>query len=438
MRILTITFLALLPLAACDSGDGRGDEESTVGGGDDDTGGEQIGGSDGVVTWHGDVQPLLAEHCTRCHFAGGLGVGDFTDLSVVQSFAEPMLAAIEDGRMPPPASDPDCRDYSGSDGLTVSDRERETFAAWLDAGLPEGDPSEAPDFTPVSDQLADPDLTVMMPAPYVPTYSDEANPGNEYRCFLLERPAEGAFYITSLAPIIDQRAISHHAVLFTMSDGVIPDELRRPEGMDCISSLVEESLSGMLTAWAPGMLPIELPEGKGLYVGASEQLILQMHYFYSGPDTEGVADQSGYAFRTAEDVDTPVFVAPVGLYSFQIPADDDDYTDGGSYYNSYFDLEIYGIFPHMHVLGQRYTASISHADGEETCLVEGDYDFDNQMTYQFTEPVAFNTGDSVQFSCNWNNSTSNPDLIHDTPRTTGYGERTDEEMCFFFTMLAFK
>ena len=103
------------------------------------------------------------------------------------------------------------------------------------------------------------------------------------------------------------------------------------------------------------------------------------------------------------------------------------------------DLKIHGVFPHMHVLGQAYGASITHADGSETCIVEGDYDFDNQLTYQFAEddmPVVSN-GDSIDFYCNWNNSISNDDLPHSEPVNAGYGERTDEEMCFFFSLVSY-
>jgi hypothetical protein len=69
--------------------------------------------------------------------------------------------------------------------------------------------------------------------------------------------------------------------------------------------------------------------------------------------------------------------------------------------------------------------------------VKGDYDFDNQMTYQFTDPVTFASGDTIEFSCNWNNSTSNPGLSTE-PKETAYGERTDEEMCYFFSFVALK
>jgi len=49
--------------------------------------------------------------------------------------------------------------------------------------------------------------------------------------------------------------------------------------------------------------------------------------------------------------------------------------------------------------------------------------------------LALETGDEIGFECTWNNSTSNPHLFHDPPIDIGYGERTDEEMCFAFTLI---
>ena len=389
-------------------------------------------------TYYADISPLMATHCTRCHNPQGLGMGDFTSPDEVTLLAPAIAAAVSAGRMPPPASDPSCNDYVGSDILSLSDEDKRIIADWAAADAPLGDPADEPVVEPTSHDLTDPDLTLLMSEGYTPTYADPDSPANEYRCFLLERP-EGAesFYITAMAPVIGEESIAHHAVLFTSGDETLKpymDDLTDGDGLDCMEGL--SSVDGMLTAWAPGMMPIEFPEGSGLHVAADEHVILQMHYYSSGPDTKGLTDQSGYAFRTATEVDKTMYMAPVGAFDFEIPAGDDNYTHVSSFENSYVDLQIYGMFPHMHVLGQSYSATVRHADGSESCLVEGDYDFSNQMTYQFSDPVSFANGDTIEFSCNWNNSESNPDLPSDEPKDTYYGERTDEEMCYFFTFVS--
>ena len=99
-------------------------------------------------------------------------------------------------------------------------------------------------------------------------------------------------------------------------------------------------------------------------------------------------------------------------------------------------LDIFGVFPHMHRLGTRYENWIEHKDGSTTCLTSGEYDFNNQLTYQYPEPITLGVGDQIKWTCTWNNSASNPALQGSDPTTTYYGERTDEEMCYFFSLIA--
>jgi len=385
-------------------------------------------------TYYEDIKPILEQNCVRCHQDGGLGLGDFNDPELVAIFADTMLVAIDEGRMPPPASDPGCQDYTGSAQLFLDPDDRDIIANWTDGGAPLGDKLNAVSAEVVETNLIDPDLTVFLGAPYTPTYTDDANPGNEYRCFVVDPEIGETVYITAMAPIIDQPSIVHHEVLFTMPRSSVSEGDMDPAGYDCISGLGGDELDGMIAAWAPGMLPIHFPEGAGLRLTTDDVLVMQIHYF-SGPDTTGLSDQSGYAFHTTDAVDDRIYMAPLGTFNFSIPAGDESYTDSGTFANSYLDMTIYGMFPHMHVLGSRFEAKIEHDDGSETCLVEGDYDFNNQMTYQFIDPISFEQGARVTYDCTWNNSESNPEMDGE-PQTTGYGERTDEEMCFFFTFIS--
>jgi len=88
----------------------------------------------------------------------------------------------------------------------------------------------------------------------------------------------------------------------------------------------------------------------------------------------------------------------------------------------------------MHTLGERFQAAVVRPDGSETCLVSGGYAFDNQLTYPFLEAVPLGPDDQMAFSCTWNNSPSNPE-VKGEPVPTTFGERTDQEMCVFFTLV---
>ena len=411
--------------------DGDGDE------GADGDGDADEGPPDEAITWHEHVKPLMDKHCTRCHYDAGLGVGDFTDPVLVRNFADIMLSRIDSGDMPPPVSDPECRDYLGSDHLQMPVESRDLFAAWIEGGKEEGSPEDAPVSAPISETLAEPNMTVQIPQPYVPLYEDTENPGNEYRCFVIDPEIEENIYITALAPTIDQKAMVHHVVLFTKHVDDIPAHEAGPEGYDCIDAGMADGVNGLVAGWAPGALPVEFPDGYGMRLGPNDRLVLQMHYYQSGPDVVGVADQSGYAFRVVDEVDRSVLMYPLGTTSFTIPAGDPSYTDGFEWpMPSFLSFDILAVFPHMHILGTGYKMWANTAEAGRTCLAQSDrYDFDNQLTYLFKEPISIQGGDTIGFECTWDNSAENPNQFFDVPQDIRYGERTDEEMCFTFTLV---
>jgi hypothetical protein len=391
-------------------------------------------------TWNGEISPLLQRHCTRCHGPGGGAPLDFTDRALAESLAPRMLARIDAGEMPPPVSDPACRDYVGSDHLSLDPAARDLLAAWVDADFPIGEPTRGSSVAPPGADLEDADLVLRLPAPYQPTFQDAANPANEYRCFALDHGQDEAFYITAMGAEVDETRLVHHIVVYVDQESDIPEH-DPALGWDCINGN-DAVFEGMVTAWAPGALPVAFAPGTGFRVEPGERLVLQMHYYQNG---EGLTDQSGYRLQTAPSVSAEAYVYPFGDTDFLIPAGDADarYTyrlevpetiDLGFGQIPYPDTLLYRVLPHMHVLGKSYDLKIVHPDGQETCLVSSEhYDFDNQLDYTFREPATLRAGDTIVWTCRWDNSLGNPDLIHDPPIDVGYGERTDEEMCFAFT-----
>lgn len=387
------------------------------------------------VEFYADVAPVLLDHCVRCHQPDGQGPGDFTDPALVSAMAEIMLAQVDAGVMPPPVADPACRDYIGSEFLSIPEAKRDLISAWIDAGKPVGEPPGLPPAAPVAAELADPDLSLLIPAPYTPSFADAANPGNEYRCFALDHGQTEDFFITALHPLVDQAELLHHAVLFTIPTDELTPELTGPLGVDCINNM--DATDGMVAAWAPGALPIEF-EDAGMRVRADQTLILQLHYF-QGAD-QVLADRSGYAMRIAPAVSREIIMAPFAKYNFRIPAGEADYsaTERINWTSSYPAIKVWGSFPHMHRLGTGYRLWIDHPDGSSECLLSGEdrYDFHNQLTYMFRDPAVVQPGDVVSFECTWDNSAENPNQTFDPPQDIRFGERTDEEMCFAFTLVS--
>jgi len=449
----------LIALMACGTSEGTGDETSAPDGtadtapsetetpdetgapGDDsappsDSAPDTAPPAEDGVTWYADVSPLLQRHCTRCHQEDGLGVGDFNSYPVAAAMAEIMLSQIDAGEMPPPASDPECRDYLGAEHLVLPDDARDTLAAWIAAGAPEGDPADAVAQEGALDTLVGADAAVYPAVDYAPNFSRE---GNEYRCFVVDGLPEEDFYITAMHPEIDEWSVVHHIVLHTVRDGALDPAYTQPEGFDCYGGEHGAITESAIGVWAPGMLPVELPEGVGVPMRGGQRMVLEFHYYDPGDLEPGAADQSGYTFRTTELVETEAFPYTWGITDMVIPADVAAYSRTSSVQvPAGLDLTLYTVWPHMHVLGSGYELYSADQDGVERCVVASDgYDFENQYVYAFTEPFVAGPLSELEFTCTWNNSSSNDDLIHDPPVATAYGPNTEDEMCFFYGLYSY-
>lgn len=394
----------------------------------------------GPPTWHADVAPAIDGACARCHAPGSPGPGDFTRYDEAKTWAPFMVEAITSGSMPPPLADPACRPWQGWEALVPDPALADTLHAWIDAGSPEGDPATAPALERPEIELAAPDLSVQVETPYQPTFDDEGDVGNEYRCFVLEHGQDEDFYIRRMAPIVDQGDIVHHMLLFAATDDEIPQN-DPASGWSCIddpfvggdSAGAVLAGNGIVAGWAPGMLPIAFEDGVGIRITPEQKLVIQVHYFDIGAAGEGLADRPGWAFELHDGPVDPLLMAPMGVFGFDIPANDPAHVETQRFQLP-VDLRLYGVFPHMHKLGVSYHMELTDEDGAD-CLVRGDYDFENQMTYMFEDSKRIRADDVLSMSCTWDNSAENPGQFYDPPREISYGERTDEEMCFGFSYL---
>jgi hypothetical protein len=380
-----------------------------------------------TTSYHRDVRPILDRSCARCHTEGGQA-SSFDTPEAVTALAGAIKARTQAGQMPPPAPDPACADYVGSEVLFLSDADKATLATWADEGAPLGDPTDAP--APfVADTLAPFDATLLGSAPYQPSFGET---GNDYRCFVLDVGNERRTYVTGFEAIVDRMAIVHHIVVWKVGDDVtFPTADDGKPGFACDG--FGQSGWDFFTGWAPGGQPVMLPEGTGMKLERDARLVLQMHYFDSYPGAAEELDQSGYGLLFAESVEREIFQFPLGVEDFEVPAGATDHVEQfvAPWPDRYGPVTIVGTFPHMHLAGSGFDFQIGHPPGDDgatpdpTCVVRmEDWDFHNQQSVMFKEPIRLEGGDVLNLTCSYDNPGTEP---------IEWGERTDQEMCYAFT-----
>ncbi len=318
-------------------------------GGDDAAAGPRGGGP--ALTYYGDAKAIVDARCATCHSPGNIGPFSLTSYEDVETYAVPMRAAIALGTMPPWQPADECNDYAFNFDLTPE--ERQTLLDFLDQGAPEGDPADAPE-GPGPDALPgfEADLSLRLPEAYTPVREPD-----DYRCQLIEWPADETRYVTGLRVTPDRRDIVHHVIVFLVGPEQVEqyrayDEAEEGPGYTCYGGPTANDAGGLLAgidpaelfaaldelgltlaelqagevppeqvlalleavgaagslnafnslgSWVPGTPNGPYPAGTGIRVEPGSLLVAQFHYntLSSAP----AADQSVIEIATAESVE---------------------------------------------------------------------------------------------------------------------------------------
>ncbi len=383
-------------------------------------------------TYHTDIAPLFAANCASCHQAGGIGPFSLVTYDDVKPYAA-LAAELTAARIMPPMTvdnSGDCRTYK--DARWLSDDEIALVSAWAAAGAPEGEPPATPLAIPAIDVLDDANLVVEMAEAYTPKGNEEF-PNDDYRCFFLDGPDADAF-VNGFEIVAGQPQEVHHMLLFALLTDdaeaqaqLLDDEDAEP-GWECFSTPIDEDIS-LVAGWAPGTNVMRYPEGTGLFVPGGRRMVMQLHYnLLAGP---GVPDLTALKLRTIASVEKEGALAPIADDELEVPPGKDSATYEFSFplVGLAEDLEVHGVFPHMHQLGRTLRFELrplgATDDTDAFCMTDVQHwDFQWQQLFLYDAPVRVTPADVLHVSCTYDT----------TSRTepTYWGEGTQDEMCLVF------
>ncbi len=399
-----------------------------------------------AVTYHRDMVPLLARYCTGCHVADGIAPFALTDYDSVARYAASIRRAVQAGTMPPWLASEAGLPLRYSHKLRPQDSE--LLLRWLDSGMEKGNPESPPrsDIPPPETvELPRPDRRLMPEASYLPN----AKQADDYRCFVVGDELASDLYVHAVAIQPDQVRIVHHVVLFEVpSSGVA--KVRALLGKDgqvgynCFGGAGSGDDARVVMAWAPGGVPARFPAGTGLKLARGSILVMQVHYNLANgaraDRTSAVMELSATPPPRLAQI-WPV-ANPRGLF---IKAGDAAARQTvefpvwqlAAYYGfPAGNLLLHGSAPHMHLLGRKQTVAV--VDGPLLLEIPR-WDFNWQLPYAFQTPYELRPQDTLQITCEFDNSASNQPVVdgqRQPPRDVRWGEGTHDEMCLNFLYVA--
>ncbi len=405
-------------------------------------------------TFSRDVAPILFKNCTSCHRPGEIGPMSLLTYKDARPWAKSIATKVSAGTMPPWHADPATGEFLNDRRLSPADKD--TILRWAAAGAPEGNPGDLPAQPKYVEgwTIGQPDAILTMQEDYpvpadgtiayqyfeVPTnfaedkwvQAFEVRPGNRavvHHVIVYTRPPESAR--PQRSPQNERRP----APLFTFADGMdipagqtggpeLPADQQKPLGPN---DRPMPMLGPSIGAYVPGTASRVYRPDTATRLVAGSTLIFQMHYSTRGTAT---TDRTSIGFTFAKDrPKTELRSMALINGALHIPAGAPDHrVDAEMTINR--DVTLWGMLPHTHVRGKRWSYSVVFPDGrEEQILSVPNYDFEWQTDYIFKTPLKLPKGTKLHAIAWYDNSRankSNPDPTQDV----WWGDQTWEEMMF--------
>lgn len=412
-------------------------------------------------TYHRDVAPILNAHCTTCHTEGGIAPMPLTSFEWASAYSAQIATETSLRRMPPWPPVDSCLELRGA--ASVSQDDIATLQRWATQGALRGSPSDYEARPPrVSPTLpATGDLTLRLDVPYFPDIESH----DDYRCFILDPQLTASRELAAARITPGATNLVHHVLLYEVRSTAVSalETLEREDsepGYSCFGGIgipVEQGPANMgaqynqqgLGGWAPGSDPIIFPPGTSITIQPGSRIVMQMHYA-SHNATEPTGDTTTVDLYFATDeTRVPAQWSAVYNASFRIPADTPP-SDPQATVRASMALaspnRLFGIAPHMHLLGHEIRLDVVHRDGSRECLIHiPSWDFHWQKTYWLAQPLALlgsaQNYDTLELTCTFDNTIANQPTDDHTdmprpPRTVTWGESSADEMCLAFLYLA--
>ena len=362
-----------------------------------------------TATFADKVLPILQKHCQECHHDGSpsapFALMTFEDAT---NHGAMLAEVVAEQRMPPWRASPR-QHFSNERRLTSA--ERRAIESWVQAGMPEGNPAQAPPartFVESKWEIGEPDLVTTS----LETHSLPAEGIIDYRYVVLPYVFTEDTWICAAEILPDNPRTVHHCNMghFTLGK--------------------QFSEGNFITGRVPGGTPLVADEGTALRIPKGSVVGLQIHYTTTGkPETNRMS--VGFKFPRSIvhkeirhlQVSTSKIAIPPGASAHPIVS---SRTLPG-------DSSGIGMFSHMHLRGKDMTFIAHTPQGaSETLLTIPNYHYAGQQNYRW-EPGTkkFPKGTRIEVIAHYDNSTFNP-FNPDPKAEVRNGPQTYHEMMFGF------
>jgi len=376
-------------------------------------------------TFYKDVLPILQSKCQGCHRPGEAAPMSFLTYEATRPFAAAIRQAVITKKMPPWGADPAHGKFSNDP--TLSDAEKNTLLAWIDAKAPAGNRQDAPEPRKFVEgwNIGQPDMVVAMPK----AYDVPATGAIEYTRFILPLNFTEDRWVSAAEVRPGNRAIVHHVIAYLREPG--SSWLKgAPIGEPVVKAAKSDGgPRSSLGGYAPGVPQRPGTPGRALRVKAGSEVVLEMHYTTNG---KPATDLTKVGIIFAKEPPSEI----IGGFSaanlkFVIPAAAEAH-EVQSKWTAPREVKLTGLTPHMHLRGKDFQYVAKYPTGESEVLLHVPrYDFNWQHTYVLAQPKVIPAGTVIECTAHFDNSPNNK-FNPDPKAEVKWGDQSWEEMMIGF------
>jgi len=415
---------------------------------------QNLTGQSQPITFTKDVAPIFQEKCEVCHRGEGMAPMSLTNYSETRPWVRSIKQKVVNGDMPPWYVDKTVGIQKFANDRSLSNREINLIAQWVDAGAPQGDPKDLPKpkAWPPDDvwQFAEyfgrpPDLVVKSPAYSMPPVSQDrwwevrgtpAVPEDRWVAGTETRPARRS------------RKVVHHAttMLFQRETEEVRDFVRAArtgkadpsvlypsDKPDDPSKLLDPSPAGQaFSEWAVGKNgELYAEHDAGQFLRGGSEIGWDIHLSASGEETP-VEVETAFWFYPKGTL--PKYRAMMSTFGYAQSYDIDIPPGQVSRIDGYTTLPAPAIIlnfqPHMHFRGKAFSMEAIYPDGRSEVLNSvPKYRFNWHINYVYAKDAApvLPKGTVIKTTAWHDNTAANP-FNPDPAQWVTFGQRSVDEM----------
>src|SRR5579871_562731 len=383
-------------------------------------------GAQNSVTFSKDVARIFQAHCQVCHRAGQIAPMSLLTYEETRPWARSIRQKVLAREMPPWFIDKNIGVQHFSNDVSLSEQEIATVVKWVDAGAPQGNPSDLPAPRQFSDeqvwQIGKPDLIVSLPKDVVV----KAKGPDWWPDILVDPGLTEDRYIQGVQIIPTKgRTVIHHI----RTSIVEPEAGTRHSGQLDGNVALEVGEQGVfLNEYAIGKGGDVFRDGSGRLIKAGTKINFQFHLHSSGAETPtNVA--LGLKFYPKGYVPQHVITSlTVGVNEIDIrPHESNVRSD--AYMPLIKPARLLSFQPHMHNRGKAECLEAIYPNGKSEMLSCARFLFNWHLNYVYADDAApLLPAGTVLHSIMWHDNSAENKFNPDPDAQVTWGERTIDEM----------